>query len=117
VEADANGIEHSSKITFSVPDTSSLSVDSAYEPIWLYDVRYELDGNTHQILRISENIFTHEIKQTVLANEITALNFSRKTSAPGLITITVSAQRVLSNGQSIPETPLQMTAQAEARNP
>jgi len=117
VGADESGIEKANMITFSVPDASTLTVDGAYEPVWVYDVKYKLDEKTHQILRIAKNMNTLVEKQTVLANEVTALEFSRKATTPGLITITVAAQRELPNGERIPEEPIQMTAQAEARNP
>lgn len=113
-----NGVQQAGKIAFSVPNAATLIVNDQYEPAWMYDVQYTLDEDTHQILRISKNIFTLEKKQTILANEVIDLKFSRKkTSAPGLITITASAQRELPDGTKIPDEPIQMIAQAEMRNP
>lgn len=118
--ADASGVESAATINFVVPvpapDAASL-VDANYTPKWANNIQYKLDETTHQILRISEDLVTYEKKQAILANEITALEFSRKTAAPGLITITAAAQRELADGRKIPVEPLQLTAQAEARNP
>jgi len=117
VGPDAGGIERAGMITFSVPTAAALVVDGFYEPVWSSNIQYRLDEDTHQILRISEDIVTHETREAVLANEVTALEFSRNINAPGLITITASAQRELPDGRRIPDEPIQMTAQAETRNP
>jgi len=118
--AGADGVERSSTLKFVVPvpapDAASL-VDANFAPKWANDIVYSLDGTTRQILRTSTDLTTLETKQAILANEVTALEFSRRSSSPELITISVSAQRVLADGERIPETPIQMTAQAEARNP
>ncbi|MFH1799690.1 MAG: prepilin-type N-terminal cleavage/methylation domain-containing protein [Candidatus Omnitrophota bacterium] len=118
--ADANGVRWASTLSFIVPvpspDESSL-VDANFAPKWAHNVQYSLDTTTHQILRTSTDLATNVIREAVLANEVTILEFSRKSATPGLITITAEAQRVLSNGEMIPETPLRMTTVAEARNP
>ena len=118
--ADAEGIERSDTIDFIVPvpepDASTL-VDANYAPRWASDVQYVLDPNSRQILRISEDLTTSETKQAVLANDDTSLEFSRASATPGLITITIEAQKTLSNGETIPQNPIRMIAQAEARNP
>jgi prepilin-type N-terminal cleavage/methylation domain-containing protein len=118
--ADGTGTERADTINFVVPvpapDAASL-VDANFTPKWANNIRYSLDGTTHQILRTSTDLITLATKQAVLANEITSLEFSRQSSAPGLITIKVGAQRELPDGRRIPETPIEMTAQAEARNP
>jgi len=118
--ADANGIERASTINFVVPvpapDAAAL-VDANFTPRWSSNIRYQLDTTTHQILRISTNLITNEQKRAILANEVTALEFSRLTSTPGLITITAAAQREMPDGRRIPDQPIQMTTQAEARNP
>ena len=99
-----------------VPNAASL-VDVNFDPLWADSIQYSLDEATNQILRTSTNLATNVTQQAVLADDVTALAFSRKTAAPELITITVSTQRTLSDGRNVPETPMQMTAQAEARNP
>lgn len=117
---DAGGIERASTINFVVPvpapDAASL-VDANFTPRWSSNIRYQLDTTTRQILRISTDLITSEQKQAILANEITSLEFSRSTSTPGLITITAAAQREMPDGRRIPDQPIQMTVQAEARNP
>lgn len=115
--AGADNVERANTLSFIVPvpapDEASL-VDSHFLPKWAGDVRYALDETTHQILRSASDGIT--TRQAVLANDVTALEFSREINNPGLITIRVETQKRLSNGRNIPETPLEMTAQAEARN-
>ena len=117
---DANNVQQTNTLTFIVPvpapNAASL-VDVNFDPKWADNIRYSLNGATNQILRTSTDLVTNATKQAILANGITALTFSRKTATPELITITVSAQQTLSDGRKVPETPIQMTAQAEARNP
>lgn len=117
---DADGTERANEIRFVVPvpapDAASL-VDANFTPRWASNIRYMLDTTNRQILRISEDLTTFETKQTVLANEITSLTFSRQSATPGLITITAEAQRVLADGRRIPDEPIQLATQAEARNP
>ena len=118
--ADAAGVERAATINFVVPvpapDAASL-VDANFTPKWAHNIRYQLDTTTRQIIRISTDLTTNGQKQAILANEITSLEFSRKTSTPGLITIKASAQRVLPDGRTVPNEPIQMSVQAEARNP
>ncbi len=97
------------------PDESTL-VDQNYLPSWAADINYSLDENTHQILRTSTDRDTNVATQAVLANNITELAFSRPNISSGLITITASAQQELADGRLIPEEPIQLTTQAEARN-
>lgn len=117
VATGADGIEHATKIFFQIPTSASLVVDDKYEPIWKNDIQYQLDENTHQILRISGDILTLEKKEAVLANNVTSLEFSRKTSDATLITIKVEVQKELPDGRMVPDKPILITAQAEARNP
>jgi prepilin-type N-terminal cleavage/methylation domain-containing protein len=115
-----DGIERSNAISFIVPvpaPSEASLVDANFAPKWAHNIQYSLDTTTHQILRTDVNLTTLETKQAVLANEVTALEFSRQDSIPGLITISLDAQRELSTGEKIPVEPLRMTAQAEARNP
>jgi hypothetical protein len=98
-------------------------VDANYTPKWANNIQYKLDETTHQILRIATVLPSEEVpippppKTAILANEIMSLEFSRKSSSLGLITINVSAQRELPDGRKIPDEPIEMIAQAEARNP
>ena len=122
VACEPAGMECSSAINFVVPvptpDAASL-VDANFTPKWANNIEYKLEGR--QILRVSTDLTTGLTppprKQAILANEVTSLLFSRKAASPGLITITVAAQRELPDGRKIPEEPMQMIAQAEARNP
>gem|GEM_PF-863301 len=118
--ADGNGVQRAITLSFIVPvpapDESSL-VDSHFSPKWAHDIRYSLNEDTRQVVRTAIDLTTGETKEVVLANEVTSLEFSRNSSAPELITITMGAQRVLANGNTIPDQPIQMTAEAEARNP
>ena len=115
---DANNIESSSTITFNVPanDAAAL-VAGDYSPQWAYSINYSLDTNKHQILRTATNVATGQSKQAILANEVTALGFSRNDSALGLITIAVTAQRLLQIGNQVRTIQTSITTQAEARNP
>lgn len=107
------------QINFSIPvpspDETTL-VDQNYLPLWAANINYSLDETTHQILRTATDRETLAQTQAVLANDITALTFSRSSILSRLITITVSAQRVLANGRRIPEEPIQLATQVEARN-
>lgn len=117
---DENGTERADTIRFVVPvpapDAASL-VDANFTPKWASNIRYMLDQENHRIIRISEDLTTFETKQTVLANEVTSLAFSRQSATPGLITITAEAQRELADGRRIPDEPIRIATQAEARNP
>jgi prepilin-type N-terminal cleavage/methylation domain-containing protein len=114
-----SGNEINFRVPVPEPDESTL-VDSSYSPLWAADIRYSLDSNTQQILRTSV-ILDEEgnptIKQAVLANNVTALTFSRPTAISGLVTIQISVQLILSDGRTIPDSPIVLTTQAEARNP
>jgi type II secretory pathway component PulJ len=123
---DVNGVERANAINFVVPvpapDAASL-VDANFTPKWANNIEYKLDANTHQILRVATDLPTETVptppapRTAVLANEITSLEFSRENSQSGLITITVGAQRTLPDGRKIPDAPMLLTTQAEARNP
>lgn len=118
--AGADGVESSSTINFVVPvpsPNSSSLVDANLTPKWAHNIQYLLDGTNHRILRIATNLTTLATQQSILANEIRGIEFSRETSVPGLITIRIAAQRELPDGQRIPEEPIWMTTKAEARNP
>jgi prepilin-type N-terminal cleavage/methylation domain-containing protein len=117
--AAVNGVESASKIIFSVPNAASLVVDGSYEPLWTTGIQYRrgdpaLSGESeNQLFRIATDP-AGEKKQAILASDVTSLEFSRKTSTPTLITIALTARKVLSDDREIT---VQATAQAEARNP
>jgi len=117
---DASHVESTNTITFIVPvpspDAASL-VDVNFDPKWANSIQYSLNEDTHQIVRTSTDLTTFVTQQAILANDVTSLIFSRKTSTPELITITANVQRELANGTKIPNEPMQVTTQAEARNP
>jgi prepilin-type N-terminal cleavage/methylation domain-containing protein len=117
---DANHIESTNTLIFIVPipspNAASL-VDVNFDPKWANSIQYSLDEDTHQIIRTSTDLITLAAKRAILANDVTALAFSRKATTPELITITANAQQTLANGKKIPATPIQMTMQAQARNP
>lgn len=96
------------------PDESTL-VDGGYQPLWAADINYSLDSDTHQIIRTSQEAGV--TKQAILANNVTALAFSRPSVNSGLVTIQISAQLILPDGRLIPDEPILLTTQAEARNP
>ncbi|MFH0984985.1 MAG: prepilin-type N-terminal cleavage/methylation domain-containing protein [Candidatus Omnitrophota bacterium] len=104
------------RVPVPAPDESTL-VDQNYSPLWAFDINYSLDADTHQILRTSVDPATNTTQQAVLANNVTALTFSRPSTSSGLVTITASTQEELANGRLIPETPLLISVQAETRNP
>lgn len=104
------------RVPIPAPDASTL-VDGSYSPLWAANINYALDPNTNQIIRTSTDLGTGVTRQTVLANNVTALTFSRPSTTSALITIRIDAQQVLSNGRRIPDQPIQLTTQAEARNP
>ncbi len=114
-----NGVETSSRIIFNVPDAATLLVNDAYEPEWTTEIQYrrgdpDIAGESAtQLFRIAKNP-AGEVKQAILASDVTSLIFSRKASALTLITITLTAQKELSPGRTIT---VEMIAQAEARNP
>lgn len=101
-------------IRFAVPDPANL-VTTIYGVNWAncHIIRYAIGGiNNRQLIRT--NLSTGSI--TVLANDITALQFAIAPGQPRIINITLSTQRMLLSGRLTPTNPLQLTAQAEARN-
>jgi len=101
-------------IQFDVP-ASGNAFDASFNINWngANTVQYSLGGlNGTQLLRT----VVGSGQSTVLANNVTAINFTGNAADPTLVTITVSAQRTLLNGRQLPANPLQMSAQAEIRN-
>lgn len=98
-------------IQFQVPNPTSL-VNAAYDLNWTsaHTIQYTLSAGQLQRTDTTTN------QTSVMANDITAIQFAGNIPQPTLVTITISAQRTLISGRQIPATPLQMTAQAEVRN-
>ncbi|HOW59213.1 MAG TPA: hypothetical protein PLO78_05745 [Candidatus Omnitrophota bacterium] len=101
-------------ILFAVPDPANL-ITATYGVNWAgcHMIRYALGGvNNRQLIRtdVSAN------QSSVIANDITALQFAMGVSQIRVISITLSTQRTLISGRPVPDTPLQLTAQVEVRN-
>ncbi|HOW88201.1 MAG TPA: hypothetical protein P5561_02770 [Candidatus Omnitrophota bacterium] len=107
---------NSASIQFAVPDPASLVSTTSYTVNWTgaHQIQYALGGaGNRQILRT--DLATN--RTSVLANDVTALQFTGDAAQPNVVTITISAQRNLTSGRPVPSAPLQLTAQAEVRNP
>jgi Tfp pilus assembly protein PilW len=107
----ANGLS----IQLTIPDPATL-VDSGYGVNWAgaHTVQYARGGQgNRQILRTDQT--SNQI--SVIANDVASLQFTGDATPPHVITITVGTQRTLASGRAVPANPLQLTAQAEIRNP
>lgn len=100
-------------IEFDVPDPdSAFAEDFSVDWDAAHRIRYTLGGvNGQQILRTD----TNTNMTAVIANDVVALDFDNGAD-PNLVTVTLSVQRALVNGQLVPEEPLQVSGQAEMRN-
>jgi prepilin-type N-terminal cleavage/methylation domain-containing protein len=101
------------RIQFDVPNPAS-PINADYTINWdgATQVTYTLGGaNNTQILRTTTNG-----QSTVIANDVTAINFTGNAAEPSLVTVTISVQRTMTNNRVIPANPLQVTGQAEIRN-
>lgn len=98
-------------LTFSVPDPSNL-VNADYTTNWTsaHTINYALSGT--QIIRTDQT----SGKTAVIANDVNAVDFSGNAAQPNVVTVTMSVQKRLTNGQWMPANPLQVTGQAEVRN-
>lgn len=101
-------------IQFRTPDPSN-PVNADYTVNWTSSQRlqYSLAGTGgRQVIRTNlANGLT-----TVLANDVTALQFTGNSTTPSVVTAVMSVQRTLKNGKLVPLTALQVTSQAEVRN-
>lgn len=102
------------QIQFSVPDPGDPT-NSDFSINWddAHQIQYALGGiNGTQLIRtdISTGL------ASVIANDVTDIDFAGNGTDPDTVTITVSVQRRLTNNRLVPANPLQMTAQAEIRN-
>jgi type II secretory pathway pseudopilin PulG len=105
----------STSIEVWVPDPNNPIDTNTFQIDWAqaHRIQYTLGGlNNRQILR---NDLTSN-QTSVVANDVTSLNFIGDAQQPNLVTINVGVQRALSNGRLVPVTPLQMSGQAEIRN-
>lgn len=102
-------------IEFVIPDGANpLAVD--YKVDWNlgHRIRYALGGvNNTQIIRT--DLLTGQT--SVIANDVVNLGFQGNGANPTVVTVTVGVQRALGNGRLVPAQPLQITGQAEIRNP
>lgn len=109
-----------SEINFHVPipdpDAATL-VGPDFTPAWAANIRYWLDSGTRQLMRTSTEFGSSEQLQAVIANDVTALSFSRSDATSALVTIQVSVQHALPDGTQVPSQPLVLSTTAEARNP
>ena len=97
---------------FQIPDPNNR-INSGYSVDWdnAHTIRYARGGlNGNQVIRT--NLSTGQI--TVMSNDVTGLAFVQNGS---VVTVTISSQRALANGQLIPAVPLALSGQAEIRNP
>jgi Tfp pilus assembly protein PilV len=93
-------------ITFHIPDSISET-----GIIWSGNIQYSLGGlNNTQLLRSQSGT------QRVLANNISAVNFSRDAAAPDIVTISVTARKYTFPGFSTSESYVTLSSKAEARN-
>ena len=102
-------------IQFQIPDPSSL-VTTSYAVNWTnaHTIKYSVGGtNNTQLIR--QDVTSN--KTAVVANNITGLTFSGSpSSAPTVVTATMSIQKTLSNGRVMPIQAMTLTSQAEIRN-
>lgn len=105
VAADGNSV------TFDVPDPDN-PFDSNYNTNWTdsHSVTYSLSGT--QLMRADSDAGT----SSVLANDVTDIEFAGNDTEPTVVTITIDLQKTLSNGRVIPDDPLVVMTQAEVRN-
>ena len=125
----------STQIQFNVPNntiadmtTSDYSVDWASGTT----VQYEIADSGEYICNSDKCIIRCETAYTaatafdrcaqgdttfrVITNDVQELTFTGNNADPTLVTISMSVQRDILNGRSVPATPLQITGQAEIRN-
>jgi len=95
-----------STITFQIP--SSISAGGT---TWSSNIQYSLGGlQNAQLLR------TQDGNQRVLANNISALNFSRNASATDVINVNVSTEKNTFPGLGTTQSNITLNSQIKARN-
>lgn len=107
IAADGNSI------TFNVPNPSS-PVTSGYAVNWPgHSIQYARAGtNNTQIIRTNSTTG----QTSVIANDVTDVTFTGDSATPSTVTVTLTLQRNLVNGRSIPVNALSLTSQAKVRN-
>jgi len=101
----ADGTSHNS-ITFQIPASISES-----GTIWSTDIQYSLGGlNNSQLIRIQDG------NQRVLANNISALSFSRSASKPETINISIAEQKNTFPGFDIIKSNITFNSEVTVRN-
>lgn len=99
-------------ITFNVPNPSS-PVTAGYAVNWPgHSIQYARGGTGNQVIRTNSTTG----QTSVIANDVTALTFTGNSASPSVVTVTMSVQKNLTNGRSIPATALSLTGQARIRN-
>ena len=101
-------------ITFTVPNpNNSFAADFSVNWAGAQSIRYALGGtNNRQLIRTNQTTG----QTSIIANDVASILFQGNGANPSLITITMNVQRALTNTRFIPQTPLQLTGQAEVRN-
>lgn len=103
VPADGNNY---SSITFQMPTAISISGTT-----WSSNIQYLIGGlNSSQLLRAKDGT------QTVLANNISTVSFSRNTSTPDMIRISVTVQKNTFPGLSIIQSDISLSSEVKLRN-
>lgn len=99
-------------IRFQIPNETA-PVTSSYAVNWGDTIQYTRGGtNNSQIIRT--NVTTSAT--SVIANDVTSLAVTGNTTPPTKVSLTISVQRSLLNGRSIPSSPITLTGQARVRN-
>ncbi len=109
-------------ITFNIPDPSNSVNAATFQVNWPgHQIQYTYNASLQRVIR--NNLTTGAT--TVMATDVTDLSFTADrtnpfncsvTAQPDLITIVMSVQRALKNGNSVPAIPLQLAGQARIRN-
>jgi hypothetical protein len=108
-------------ITFSIPDPSNPVDPTTYAVNWLGSQVTYSRNTAGQIQRALNG------RNTILGNDVSSVMFTTDTAAPYIcvtgggadinnVSVIMNVQRNLKNGRAIPATPLQVAAQAKARN-
>lgn len=102
-----------STITFTVPNPNT-PITSGYAVNWGDQIKYALGTGSNSTKIIRTNMTTNAA--TVMANDVSSVSFTGNTGSPTVVTVAMNVQRTLTNGRTIPVTPLQLTGQARIRN-
>jgi len=108
--------EYGDTITFDIPDVDN-PLGTGFSVDWTNGTTVVYSVNTdNQLIRTNQTLSTAKI----LANNVTSVVFAEESANddgdPAIVSATISVQRVLFSGRTIPATPLQVTGHAEIRN-